>query len=325
MIRVSRHFSTFGQPSCYLLGFCDASQLGYDAIVYVLSADSSGVQPAVLVGSKTKLAPMKPLTIPRLELNAALLLARWLGRIKRVLDPHIKIVGTYGWTDSMIVLSWLTVPHTSFKVYVSNRIHQIRTIVPDCKWTHIESTNNPADSASRGVMPSALTKLSLYWQGPAILRANPSTWINLVALIPLCSLPEVLPVSLTTRIDPHDCLEEWFNRFSSYDRMIRVTTIMLRFINRCRRCDLEPPPTKCLSLVEVDCATRSIIRESQRIYFSDLLRELSNGTRVSSKPLARLTPFVDDVGIIRVGGRLRHSNLSYECKHPMLIFPSALI
>ncbi|CAI6358506.1 unnamed protein product [Macrosiphum euphorbiae] len=259
---------------------------------------------------------MKPLTIPRLELNAALLLARC---IKRILDPHLKIVGTSSWTDSMIVLSWLMVPHTSFKVYVSNRIHQIRTIVPDCKWSHIESTNNPADCASRGVMPSELTKLSLYWQGPVILRANPSTWMNLVAPMPLCSLPEVSPVSFTTRIDPHDCLEEWFNRFSSCDRMIRVTTIMHRFINRCRRCVLEPHPTKCLSLVEVDCATRSIIRESQRIYLSDLLRELSTGTRVSSKPLARLAPFVDDVGIIRVGGRLRHSTLSYECKYPILI------
>ncbi|XP_022165783.1 uncharacterized protein LOC111030548, partial [Myzus persicae] len=292
-------------------GFCDASQLGYAAVVYVLPADSSG-QRAVLVGSKTKLAPMKPLTIPRLELNAAVLLARWLGCIKRVLDPHLKIVGTYGWTDSMIVLSWLTVPHTSFKVYVSNRIHQIRTIVPDCKWSHIESANNPADCASRGVMPSELTKLSLYWQGPAILRANPSTWINLVAPMSLCSLPEVLPVSLTTRVDVPDCLEEWFNRFSSYDRMIRVTTIMRRFISRCRRCEPEPPPNLCLSGVEFDGATFSIIRESQRIYFSDLLRELSTGIRVSSKPLARLAPFVDDVGIIRVGGRLRHSTLSYE-------------
>ncbi|XP_050065293.1 uncharacterized protein LOC126554218 [Aphis gossypii] len=102
--------------------------------------------------------------------------------------------------------------------------------------------------------------------------------------------------------------------------MIRVTTILHRFINRrCRRCVLEPIPTKGLSLVEVDCATRSIIRESQRIHFSDLLRELSSGDRVSSKPLARLAPFVDDVGIIRVGGRLRHSTLSYKCKHPMLI------
>jgi len=318
MIRVPRHFRTFGQSPCYLLGFCDASKLGYAAVVYVLPADSSG-QRAVLVGSKTKLAPMKPLTIPRLELNAALLLARWLGRIKRVLDPHLKIVGTYGWTDSMIVLSWLTAPHTSFKVYVSNRIHQIRTIVPDCNWSHIDSANNPADCASRGVMPSELTKLTLYWQGPAILRANPSTWINLVAPMPLCSLPEVLPVSLTNRIDPHDCRDEWFNRFSSYDRMIRVTIIMHRFTNRCRRCNLEPLPTRGLSLLEVDCATRSIVRESQRIYFVELLRELSTGNRISSKPLARLAPFVDDSGIIRVGGRLRHSTLSYDCKHPMLI------
>eukprot|EP00102_Acyrthosiphon_pisum_P016958 XP_008188118.1 PREDICTED: uncharacterized protein LOC103310712 [Acyrthosiphon pisum] len=69
-IRVSRHFNTFGQPSCYLLRFSDASQLGYAAVVYVLVADSSRDRPAVLVGSKTKLAPMKPLTIPRLELNS---------------------------------------------------------------------------------------------------------------------------------------------------------------------------------------------------------------------------------------------------------------
>ncbi|XP_008182033.1 uncharacterized protein LOC103309131 [Acyrthosiphon pisum] len=318
-IRVARHFGTFKQSACYLMGFCDASQLGYAAVVYVLVANSSGDQPAILVGSKTKLALMKPLSIPRLELNAALLLARWLGRIKQTLDPHIKIVGTYGWTDSMIVLSWLTVPHTSFKVYVSNRIHQIRTILPDCQWSHIESTNNPADCASRGVMPSELTKLSLYWQGPAILRANPSTWIRLVAPIPLCSLPEVLPVALTTQINRQDWPEEWFNRFSSYDRMIRVTTLMHRFINHCRRTKFEPSPTLCLNVTEVDCATRSIIRESQSIHFCTLLSELSTGRRVSSKPLARLAPFVDDVGIIRVGGRLRHSTLSYGCKHPILI------
>lgn len=219
----------------------------------------------------------------------------------------------------MIVLSWLTVPHTSFKVYVSNRIHQIRTILPDCQWSHIESTNNPADCASREVMPSELTKLSLYWQGPAILRANPLTWINLVAPIPLCSLPEVLPVVLTTQINLQDWPEEWFNRFSSYDRMIRVTTMMHRFINHCRPTKFESPPTLCLNITEVDGATRSIIRESQRIHFCTLLRELSTSLRVSSKPLARLAPFVDDVGIIRVGGRLRHSTLSYDCKHPILI------
>jgi len=69
-IQMSRYFSTFGQSSCHLLGFCDAPQLGYDAVVYLLVANSSGEKPAVLVGSKTKLAPIEPLTIPRLELNA---------------------------------------------------------------------------------------------------------------------------------------------------------------------------------------------------------------------------------------------------------------
>lgn len=80
-IRVARHFGTFRQSACYLVGFCDASQLGYAAVVYVLVANSSVDEPAVLVGSKTKLAPITPLS------STMHLLARWLGRVKQTLDP----------------------------------------------------------------------------------------------------------------------------------------------------------------------------------------------------------------------------------------------
>jgi hypothetical protein len=113
-------------------------------------ADVSADTTVFLIGTKTKLAPVKQLTIPRLKLNVAVLLARWLGRIRNIVAPLLNIVGVRTWTDSTIVLSWLTVPHESFKVYMSNRVHQIRTLLPDCGWQYIDSLNNPADCVSRG-------------------------------------------------------------------------------------------------------------------------------------------------------------------------------
>lgn len=133
-IRVPRHFNSRRNAPCYLLGFCDASQRGYAAVVYVRIGDVPVGNSVFLVGTKTKLASTKSMTIPRLELNAALLLARWLNRIRDILVAQLNIVDIRTWSDSMIVLSWLKVPHESVKVYVSNRVNQIRTLLPDCRW-----------------------------------------------------------------------------------------------------------------------------------------------------------------------------------------------
>jgi len=124
------------------------------------------------------------------------------------------------WTDSSIVLSWLTVTHDTFKQYVSNRVHQVRTLLPSCQWRHVSSEMNPADCPSRGLMPSELPHHQLYLQGPALLREPPQKWGSDIARLPIAELPEVKSVSLAV------CLAvptvEWFTRFSSYDALIRV-------------------------------------------------------------------------------------------------------
>lgn len=85
-----------------------------------------------LVRAKTKLAPIKSLSIPSLDQNAAALFARWLHRLKRILDYQLNITGIHAWTNSSIVLSWLVNRHESFKVYVSNCVHKINTLLPGC-------------------------------------------------------------------------------------------------------------------------------------------------------------------------------------------------
>ncbi|XP_025191834.1 uncharacterized protein LOC112592072 [Melanaphis sacchari] len=316
-IRVPRHFNSRRNAPCYLLGFCDASQRGYAAVVYLRVADVPMKESVFLVGTKTKLVSTKSMTIPRLELNAALLLAWWLNRIRNVLTAQLNIVDIRAWSDSMIVLSWLKAPYESVKNYVSNRVHQIHSLLPDCQWQHIESVNNPADCASRDVMPAVLSQLDLYWRGPHIAYDDPAAWDESHPSLPLCDLPELQPVFCAALVA--DVPNEWFTRFSNYDHMLRVVAYMRRFIAFCRRKIIRNNGPAYLRKCDLDGGAKILIIESQRVHFSALLCELSDGTRVSSKPLARLSPFIDPDGVIRVGGRIRYSLITYDCKHPVLL------
>jgi len=271
-IRIPRFFNTRSAAPCLLLGFCDASQHGYAAVIYLCVLDNRGDTRISLVGSKTKLAPIKPLTIPRLELNAAELLARWLNRVKYTLDQQLHIVGVYAWTDSTIVLSWLVNRYETFKVYVSNRVHRINSLLPGCIWSHVSSADNPADCASRGVLPSELASLTLYWEGPSFLRCDPPSWPVGATRLSLNDLPEVRVSSLA--VSAQLPTTEWFDRFSSYDKLLRVVARILRFIHRFRsRVQCERPIA--LARHEVDAALRSLVIELQQTFFKQLLHELN--------------------------------------------------
>lgn len=106
-------------------------------MVYLRVLDAPRDSSVFLIGTKTKLAPMKALAVPRL--NAALLFIRWLNRVKMALGDRVTIADTFAWTDSLVVLSWLTVSHETFKQYVSNRVHQIHYVLPDCHWRYVST------------------------------------------------------------------------------------------------------------------------------------------------------------------------------------------
>lgn len=111
---------------------------------------------------KTKLLLMKTSTIPRLELCGAVLLASWLSRMHRILEVHVKISGVYACLVSTIALSWLLYPHVAFKVFVSNCVHHIKTLLPVCKWAHVRFQENPVDYTSRGLNRPEIVKAQLY-------------------------------------------------------------------------------------------------------------------------------------------------------------------
>ena len=168
------HDKTTSVTSMELHGFSDASELAYSAVVYLRMECADGSIQIGLVLSKTKVAPIKRLTIPRLELCGAQLLARLLHHVRIVLN--IPLDKSYAWTDSTIVLHWLVGSPRRFKTYVGNRVSNIVELLGPERWHHVSGLDNPADCASRGLFPSELIDHSLWWNGPEWLKLPSSSW-----------------------------------------------------------------------------------------------------------------------------------------------------
>ncbi|GFX34560.1 uncharacterized protein TNCV_3657981 [Trichonephila clavipes] len=118
----------------------------------------------MMVGGKSKVSPLKLMCVLRLELNGALLLARFFVILCNCLKDHV--INVYAWTDSHIVSAWLSSPPKNWKSFVANRITEIMDIIPCKQWSYVLSKENPADLGSRGMSPKDLSDCSLWWEGP---------------------------------------------------------------------------------------------------------------------------------------------------------------
>ena len=156
--------------------FCDASQSAYGAVSYLHLVNSDGqVHCSFLIG-KSRLAPLKQTTIPRLELAAATVSIR----LKKVLSKEFELpVDTITfWTDSMTVLRYIGNESKCFHIYVANRTAFIREDSSPSQWRYIDTKSNPADDASRGVTANAFIQNDRWIKGPAFLLGPESEWVN---------------------------------------------------------------------------------------------------------------------------------------------------
>ncbi|GBM94329.1 hypothetical protein AVEN_78406-1 [Araneus ventricosus] len=148
-------------------GFADASTAAYGAAIY-LQYPSSESKSTYMLYSKSCVAPINPVTIPRLELCAALLLSQMTQRVIKALNLTISAVVLY--SDSTIVLAWMKKPPQEFKTFVYHRVTAIQELAKDFVWRHVQSEENMADFISRGVTPDSLQSENLWWNGPSFLR-----------------------------------------------------------------------------------------------------------------------------------------------------------
>ncbi|XP_061724427.1 uncharacterized protein LOC133530514 [Cydia pomonella] len=169
--------------------FVDASQNAYAACVYLRSTDDEGNVSTNLLCAKTRVVPLKPVTIPRLELCAALLGARLATKVCEAL--RCKVDTKTFWSDSSITIGWIKTQPKLLKTFVCNRVNEIHELTERESWRHVPTDLNPADMASRGIEPSALVDSALWWNGPQFLSKPESEWPQQLTGHSESQLPEI--------------------------------------------------------------------------------------------------------------------------------------
>ena len=148
--------------------FADASEEAYGAVVYQKTEYQDGTSSVCLVASKSKVAPLQSMSIPRLELMGAVLGNKLAQTIMSVLAIEKDSI-TF-WIDSAYVLYWIRGYSKKLKPFVANRVSEIQVNTNPDQWRHVPTKMNPADYVTRGVRLSDLAKLTIWWEGPDYLQ-----------------------------------------------------------------------------------------------------------------------------------------------------------
>ena len=318
-------------PRCYhpdpaatwsLHGFCDASTKAYAAVVYLVKRNGDGIHTR-FVAAKTRVAPLKEVSIPRLELLAAVILARLITTVRLALEGQLKIDDMVCWSDSLVALYWITNPgHKEWKQFVSNRVNGIHGLVPGMKWRYCPTDQNPADVASRGTSCMNLMADERWLNGPTAFLAewsNSDCPDNSVEDPPAICLeeekskkkeqqPKPVTVSAATVNSPAEDIGNVIdsNVFGTYTRLIRVTATMLLAIDRMKkRSDSKTPMTAHL-------------RRAEELWILAAQKSIKSDAKLT-KTVKQLDVREEESGVLRCGGRLQNALISEGAKYPILL------
>ncbi|XP_043234481.1 uncharacterized protein LOC122387894 [Amphibalanus amphitrite] len=287
-LRIPRCYSTSGWrhgEGVSLHAFGDASPRGYGAVVYLRTARPDGSGEVRLVLAKARLAPLKRVTVPRLELLGSLLAARLVALVRQALRlPEDTVIRC--WSDSMIALGWIRGDPQRWKQFVANRVRSIQSLTTPSDWGHCPGDENPADLTTRRVSAAELLESEQWWSGPSWLaspRARPDsgeacdepTESGQVTSVPVEVRSETAEavggscLVAGTGEQPVFCTTRW----SSLSKAVRVVGWVRRFCNNARnarqKCALPD-----LSSDEVVSARLVLLREEQRLAFAAELKAL---------------------------------------------------
>lgn len=317
LLRVPRCYRPTGfiTDRAELHAFSDASTIGYGACVYLRQTDATGISTVQLVIGKSRLAPIKEVTVPRLELAAAVV-ATTLAHVAAT-ELEIHIDHTWYWTDSTVVLAYINNTTTRYKTFVANRLATIHERTHPEQWRHVPTDFNPADLASRGLKATDNEGLKFWLEGPTFLQQSCEQWPPVDPNIPV--LVEGMEVKNTNHITVSAVLlDELAARYSDWTKLRRATAILTRFhyyiLRRMRKEWTEEPERGQLTLLEVERAGKLLVQRAQVTHFGEELDCLASGRAIkTTSQLATLCPAMSN-GLLVLRGRIAK-------EEPLIILP----
>jgi len=306
----------FSRANVTLHVFADASIRAYGAVAFLACGGE-----VTFVLAKNRVAPLKSLTLPKLELMAAVVASR----IAKFISDALKLqdTTTYYWGDSQIVLHWLA-SAKPLPQFVQRRVLEIKSAIPGATWNFCPTATNPADLLTRGISTELLySPGTLWWKGPPWLTTpqNWPTWqpepaIHLHAAAAIAE--EFVP-------QPSACPDTGLHQvikltdYSSLPKLLAVTAYTLRFINNLSKS--RPKLNGPLTAEELSSAQTKWIKACQQLrYPLEMASAKSKCIRPKKPPLVRqLRLFIDDSGLLRCGGRIHNAPLSELARFPYLL------
>ena len=289
--------------------FSDASSTGYGQCSYLRVLNSQDEVSCCLILGKARVAPLKVTTIPRLELAAAVVSANMANVLRDELS--YKISEEYFWTDSQITLGYINNDERRFHVFVANRIRQIRDSSKVKQWRYVKGEDNPADHASRGLYPEELVT-SNWFKGPDFLceRVIPDETVGYKIDPEDPELKKVVVnIALGTKHTERNMIQR-LEKFSCWSKVITAVAVIQRYLRK-----KDSPPTNA----DLANAELFILKLLQAEHFAEEIKGIKDKTLNTKNRLYKLDPFLDDSSVLRVGGRLQKSSLSYGIQHPIIL------
>ena len=318
--------------------------IGYGSAHYIRQINEDGQIHVSLVMAKSRVSPLKSHTVPRIELTAAQTASEVGKMVKSELEIS-SISETY-WADSKIALGYIHNEKKRFRIFVANRVKKIRTLTNKEQWKYINTNENPADYASRGISLADEVKIQKWFRGPEFLWKAKTEWdiehrITEILDDDLEVKVNISANTIVTNMAPtNNLLQSLAESYSQWTKMTRVMAVIVKFCQRCRKVDTEQTEFT-LSVSDIKEGELAILKMIQHNGFASEIKfykpqgmivkehvkenRRSNKNRRAESKLWKLDPFVDKRGILRVGGRLKKSDLNNAIKHPAILPKSCLI
>lgn len=337
--------------------FSDASEKGYGTVSYLRMVNQRDDVECTLLMSKARVAPLKQISIPRMELTAAVVAVKVDKMIKREID--LPIQETFYWTDSTSVLRYIQNRTTRFKTFVANRIAIIQDGSLVHQWNYVETSQNPADVCSRGAKVEQFLNSKFWKEGPEFLQLEQDEWPQQPKDLSSSHQddPEVKKKTFAinasvgdearnqndeereevhalagTPDDDKDPISRLIQHYSDWNHLLKAVAWLLRLkdLLKLRKKANAENPTKLLTITDMKRAEEAILSYTQQKAFAEeikVLKKQNENQQQSEKgkaqikkcsPIYKLDPWLDK-GLLRVGGRLRRAPLPIEVKNPVIV------